>query len=502
MKPRLGSYIILTAVISTLAVALACGDTDRPEVATPVPLPTEAPPLQPEPLSASDLEALDQFDTRQKAAGRTWDRFHQELDQWRAGLTACHGSSVRRALQDFAVGFNAVTERARDLPRASVTSEMADTLIAAAEAEAAAFRQLRDRWQPNSPSLFEAVERQRVEAGRARNQVQDRATALREDLERLADPQERRILEDFSESVSLLRDDWEEFHDDYADVLREAAATDEMALVAGLPRLIQQFGAISTAITRLPTAHAVQEIVNTLEDRADAELRALTDLYRVVALAAEQAAPANEDSDAEQAGEGDGQSGPQRQNGQQGQNAQQGQNGAGPAEESGPDIGPFLVAVNTAIVVAETTLKEVSRDIHQALDQTAARDLERVRVFIGDSNDLVADWKAFYEGYDEWRRTEGGCDREAVLESLVQFNTRIVELGRQVRDLPQSGYLLPIYNLLVQAVEREEGALRALRNAWQPFTVDAFIAVDRERDVANRLRREANIALQELRDRS
>ena len=496
MKPRLGSYIILTAVISTLAVALACGDSGTPKVAAPVALPTEAPPLQPEPLSASDLEALDQFDTRQKAAGRSWDRFHQELDQWRAGLTACHGSSVRRALQDFAVGFNAVTERARDLPRASVTSEMADTLIAATEAEAAAFRQLRDRWQPNSPSLFEAVERQRVEAGHARNQVHDQATALREDLERLADPQERRILEDFSEAVNLLRDDWEEFHDDYADLLREAAATDKTALLVDLPRLIQQFGAISTAITRLPTAHAVQEIVKTLEDTADAELRALTNLYRVVALAAQQAAQADDDSDAEQAGEGD------EQNGSQGQNGRQGPNGAGPAEESGPDIGPFLVAVNTAIVVAETTLKEVSRDIHQALDQTAARDLERVRAFIGDSGDLVADWKAFYERYDEWRRTEGGCDREAVLQSLVQFNTRIVELGRQVRDLPQSGYLLPIYNLLVQAVEREEGAIRALRNAWQPFTVDAFIAVDRERDNANRLRREANIALQELRDRS
>ena len=492
MKSR---YIILTAVISTLAVAMACGDTDSPET-VPVALPTQSPSLEAEPLSASDLEALDEFVGQQEAVERSWDRFQQEFDQWRAGLNSCHPSSVQEALQDFAVGFNAVTERARDLPRASVTHDMADTLIAAAEAEAGAFRQLRDRWQPNSPSLFEAVERQRAQAGRARNRVLDRATALREDLERLADPQERRILEDFSQAFDLIRDDWEEFHDDYADLLREAAATDESVFLAGLPQLIQQFGAVSTAITRLPTAHAVQEIVETLEDTADAEFRALTDLYRVVALAAEQAAAATEDSDAEQAGDGE------EQNGSQGQNGQQRQNGAGRAEESGPDVGPFLVAVDTAIVVAETTLKEVSRGIHQALDQTASRDLERVRVFIGDSGDLAADWKAFYERYDEWRRTEGGCDREAVLQSLVQFNTRIVELGRQVRDLPQSGYLLPIHNLLVQAVEREEGAIRALRNTWQPFTVDAFIAVDRERDNANRLRREASIALRELRDRS
>ena len=113
----------------------------------------------------------------------------------------------------------------------------------------------------------------------------------------------------------------------------------------------------------------------------------------------------------------------------------------------------------------------------------------------------MAQWDAFHERYNEWRRTEGGCDRSEVLQAIGKFNILIGELVRQGRDLPQSGYLLPIYNLLVEAVEREEGAVRALRNSWQPFTVDAFIAVDRERDNANRLRREANIALEELRNR-
>ena len=164
-------------------------------------------------------------------------------------------------------------------------------------------------------------------------------------------------------------------------------------------------------------------------------------------------------------------------------------------------MGPFLVAMNTAIVAAETTLKEIRRDIHEELDRTAVADLEDVRAFIGDYKRLLKEWDAFHERYNEWRRTEGGCDRSEVLQSLAQFNTRIGELGRRVRDLPQSGYLLPMYNLLVEAAEREEGAVRALRNSWQPFAVDAFIAVDRERDNANRLRREANIALQELRNR-
>ena len=95
---------------------------------------------------------------------------------------------MQEALKGFAVGFNAVTEQARDLPRASVNPKLADMLIAAAEAEEAAFRQLRDRWQPNSPALFETVEQQRSKAAGAQKEVEDLTAALQEELEKAADP--------------------------------------------------------------------------------------------------------------------------------------------------------------------------------------------------------------------------------------------------------------------------------------------------------------------------
>ena len=115
---------------------------------------------------------------------------------------------------------------------------------------------------------------------------------------------------------------------------------------------------------------------------------------------------------------------------------------------------------------------------------------------------LRYEWDAFHQRYNEWRRTEGGCDQGEVVQTLGQFKTRIDGIGRRVRDLPQSGYLLSVYNLLVDAADREEGAIRALQNTWQPFTVDAFIAVDRERTNANGLCHQANIAFQELRSRA
>ena len=115
---------------------------------------------------------------------------------------------------------------------------------------------------------------------------------------------------------------------------------------------------------------------------------------------------------------------------------------------------------------------------------------------------LVVKWDAFHERYAGWRGTDGGCDRAGVLQSLDGFNLRMGDLGREVRGLPRSGYLLPMYNLLVEAVEREEGAIRALRNSWRPFSVDAFKTVDQERVTADRLRRQAGVGLQELSDRS
>ncbi len=476
MKTIFGSYLLLPVLVPVLALALACTDTSSPGT-IPVALPTESPPQSAKPLSASDLEAVDEFASRQQAVGQEWDRFHQEFDQWRAGLTSCHGSSVRKALQDFAVGFNAVTEQARDLPRASVTRKLADMLIAAAEEEEAAFRSLRDRWQPNSPSLFETVEQQRSNAARAQKEVEDLAMELQEELEKAADPEELQAMEEFSAAFDLIRDDWEKFHDNYADLLQEAASLDDAAVLARLEQLIRQFGAVFRAVSRLPTADAAEDETETLEAAAEAELEALTSVRDAIAKAiADAAAAAAAAADAEEADtSGD--------------------------DESDQVAVPLLAAMDPIVRRVETALKDISRTIEESLDRTAVADLEDVRAFIGDYKRLLKEWDAFHEGYNEWRRTEGGCDRSEVFQSLAQFNTRIGELGRQVRDLPQSGYLLPIYNLLVEALEREEGAIRALRNAWQPFTVDAFIAVDRERDNANRLRREANIALQELRNR-
>ena len=181
MKSRFRTYLLLCVSLLFLAFSLACRGTSSPET-VPITLPTFSPPQSARPLSAGALEQLNQFSTEHQAIAQEWDQFHRDLDLWRVGLTSCSRSSAEKALQDFTVSFNAVTEQARDLPRAEVIRELADSLIAAAESEETAFRQLRDRWQPNSPSIFEAVEQSRSEAASAQRQVEDKA----EDLPRRA----------------------------------------------------------------------------------------------------------------------------------------------------------------------------------------------------------------------------------------------------------------------------------------------------------------------------
>ena len=463
-----------------LAFSVSCSGTDDTQPAT---LPPE-PPLAEgaTPLPASEQRMMDEFVEQKQAIDQEWDQFHQEFDQWRAGLTSCHRSSVHEALQDFAADFADVTQGARDLPRTSVTRELADILIAAAEEEEAAFRQLRDRWQPNNILLFELVEERRNASARAQKKVQDQAMELQEQFEEYADPEEVQALKEFSDAFDAIRDEWRGFHDDYADLQKDADRLDIAAILARLNQLIGQIEAILREVYALPSAYATEGMIEMLEEAVEAEFEALFNVSAALQTGGfpiTTVAPPGPESPviAPTAT-------PLR-----------------PSPGSGGEAGPALNLMDATIEESENVLKEVRRTIKALIDDSPAENLADIRNFNEDYGNLLAGWDAFHQGYSRWRETEGGCDRTEVIQALDQFNLRVGELASKVRDLPQSSYLLPMYTLLTEAAEREEGAFRALSNSWRPFTVDAFKAVDQERVNSNRLRRQANIGLQGLSDR-
>ena len=477
MTKRIGPYLYLSSLLAALILVTACtGPADSES--TPISLPTNPPPEAPKPLSAADLMAVDEFETLQQAIDVEWDQFHADFDQWRATLSDCDDSAVRDALREFAVSFNSLTEQARDLPRASTTRGFAETVISAAEAEEAAFRQLQERWQPNSAALFETVEQKRTDSARAQRNALDLVMDLQEELEEAADPEGLQAIEDFSSALESIQDDWDELHDKYADLLQETAELDNLEFLARMDGLVEQLKSTLNAIDGLSATDATEDMIEALEEAAEAEQTALDNVHSAVVQAVK--------SDSE---------------------SQTGDEPATPpatpeADDFDERIAPLHEALEQALKDSQAALKEVDNTIENALDGNAEEDLRDAEEFADGLESLLPEWDAFYEQYNDWRRTEGGCNRTKVLQDLGIFNTRMTEISREVRDLPQSGYLLPMYKLLVEASEREEGAVRALRNSWEPFTIDAFIAAERERDAADRLRRESEIALEELRNRT
>ena len=428
--------------------------------------------------------AIDTFAKEQQTIGQEWDKLHEEFDLWRAGLISCHRSSVHVALRDFAASFNNVTEEARELPRASHTRELANMLIAAAEGEEAAFRHLRDRWQPNNVSLFEVVETRRSETGRAQKGVEDLAIELRERFEKI-DAEE---VEEFSESLDVIGESWDQIHDDYSELRRGIENLDFFEVIALLEQLIERFDAITGAMEEAPSAEATEDITEILIDAAKAELEVLLTLHEALVSAA---VPAPDET------------GPRSANGPQ--DSPPPPTGDEPDAEGADALPapmfPTFDEIDAKVDESEAVLEEATQTIEEILNGDPAEKLAELEDFSDGYDGLLAEWDAFYQRYNEWRRSEGGCDRTEVLQVLDRFNLRASEIGREVRDLPRSSYLLPVYTLLVEAAEREEGAIRALRNSWQPFTVDAFIAVEQERANAARLRRQASAGLQGLSER-
>jgi len=343
MKARLGFYLLIPALLSTLALILACGGSDEPDT-VPVTLPTDSIPQAERPLSASELKAIEEFAMRQEEVGGEWESLRQEFDQWRAGLTSCQSGAVRELLQEFAIQFNAVTESARRLPRTSATSELADTLIAAAESEELAFRQLRDRWQPNNLSLFEAIEKQRSEAARVQRSVEDQVRELEKMLEEATDPDTRREVEDFSRMLHSIGHDWDEFHDNYARLLREVIALEDDEVLARLGQLFRQVTALANRVDGLATANATEDMVKELQDAVQTEHKTFVDIYEEVIQRAEMPPATNEESQPsdEETGEEE------------------------PAEEEpSQSVRSILLSLDPAIKRARVVLKEITGDVEK-----------------------------------------------------------------------------------------------------------------------------------------
>ena len=508
----------LTLGLLAVMAFAACTQPEPTDSETP---PTEAPPIAASATMPAQEIPVSDFVGQYEAISKEWDLFHDDFDRWNAGLSSCHHNAMYLALNDFAVSFNSVTQQARDLSRGSTSGELADLLIASAEEEEAAFRHLRDRWRPNNVSLFENVEQQRTKSSQAQKSAEDRAIELREGFEDTADPE---AVAEFQAAFEPIKADWETLHDDYESLQEDADTLGADAVLEGLESHVKGLEAITEAIDELPELEEAEETVEALKEAVAAEVEAFEaaiesaksggsrDDGEAAAESGESTPPEGSEQAATESGEStppegneqaateSGESTPPEGN-EQAATESEG-DGEAAAESGGGAKLPDFEPLEASVEASAESVELADDNIDDLADPEAEKGLAELQVFDTEYERLLRTWAAFDQRYNEWRKNDAGCDRAEVAAELERYSLRISQLARDVRALPSAGYLLPIYTLLTEAAARDESAVRTLRYTWQPFTLDSFKAVHQERINTENLRREADIAVQELRSRS
>ncbi|MCY4417510.1 MAG: hypothetical protein OXE87_14550 [Chloroflexi bacterium] len=486
-KFRLFRRSLLGLSLVAAFALIACTAPAAPETSDEPADTSATVPADSEPSSPQQAVPVADFVQQHAGISSEWDQFHGDFDQWSASLESCHPNAMREAVNEFAVSFNSVTEQARGLTRGKTSGEIADLLIVAAEEEETALRQLRDRWQPNNISLFENIEQHRTKASQAQKSAEDLVIELRDGFQDTADPE---ATAEFLEAFQPVKEQWNQLHDDYETLRDDADSLGAAAVREGIELHVTNLGTVIDGLEDLPELEAADEIVEELVTAAKAELEAF------------EAATASESAESDTATATESATGTDSSTSDSAD--QSGANGSTTTQASGSggDGLPDFEALDMVTDENAKVLKSANRSIEDLADSDAEEGLAELQVFDTEYARLTRAWDAFHDRYNDWRKSDAGCDRAQVVQDLEEHSLQIAEISRDVRNLPSTGSLLPIYSLLTEAAARDEDAIRTLRYTWQPFAVDAFKAVHQERTNTESLRRQAEIAVQELANRS
>ena len=155
-------------------------------------------------------------------------------------------------------------------------------------------------------------------------------------------------------------------------------------------------------------------------------------------------------------------------------------------------------AFSSQVTLSARELRRAKELLADIVANTSQATNDAVTQFNAGYQALLQRWDTFHKQYDQWRSTEGGCDRAEAAQTLGGFAIRSGDLAATARSLPPLTLLRPLVELLVEAVEREEEALRQLRNTWVPFDVTVYAIYDSQRSEASGLRRQVASGLASL----
>ena len=509
------------ALSGLLLLAVACSDESAPKflegsntedpqatIDAASRLPQSEPPT-PTAVSPSDLETARDFSQGYQTITSDLNQLHQRFDAWQAGLNPCTQSAVQTDLRQFAGRFASVTQAARELTRSTASRHLSDTLIAVAEAEEQALRQLRDDWQPlemdsspdgsigseptNGEESSEANGSHGSEAshpGSLADQVDaarsSSSAVLREVSDILTDIEEQRsapgleMLDAFVLAFEDANASWDEYHQAYDTFRTEEAGLTSREVVTGLSDLVSTFGGVMVAVRELPRVDSTREVSGLMAEAADAEdlaLRQLRATYRA-SDEPELAEPASAVLDPEAAVDD-----------------ANGDSAAGSFVASDPS----LFGSYETQVVSSNTIRRQAFDAMDQISRTLSEENQAgLAAFDSEYQTLLGDWSDFHRDYDEWKITEGGCDRGDAVETLAAFGVDMGQIAANSQNLQTTNVLRPLGELLVEAIQREQASLRELTDSWQPFDSQVYRAHHDQRLASGRLTRQVGVGIQDL----
>ena len=474
MRTRLRLPILVASVVALSLTLAVCGGDSAPtdSLGTPTLEPdvqativaqaqaeelrTPTPTVVPQEERAVVLE----FVNGHASISRDWESFHADFDAWREGLIACDASTVEVTLRQFAGRFSVITAEARNLPRFASVRELADKVIQAVEREDAAIRRLRDTWRHDDPTVFEEVEVERAAALALQHEVQDSLG----DLQANTSSSTRLTVGAYSLAFRQLESDWDTFHRSYDSFRALEADLSPLQMVDQLSLLIQDFGGVAAGLSALPASRPTDPVSETLARAAEGEelaLRRLRGTFQKDVL--------------------DSQS-----------------DGAQDGITFIPQDPALFDAFDAQIVQSNSLRRQAAQALSTILGNTSEESEGAVTGF-RQQYDVVGELRdGFHRDYDTWRGTEGGCNRAQAIAKLGDFALQFEVIATMVRELPGATFLRPLGELLVEAVEREDQSVRALRNNWRPFDAQVYAELDQERSTAGQLRRQVSTGIQDL----
>ena len=121
--------------------------------------------------SAEHLVDVMDFNSSYEKLLVKWESFHEEYDDWRSYGGGCERIAVLEDLDEFSASAAALAAKVRELPRTGYLLPAYTLVVDAAEGEAEAMRALYNSWRPFAIDAFAAVEQERTNADRLRQQA-------------------------------------------------------------------------------------------------------------------------------------------------------------------------------------------------------------------------------------------------------------------------------------------------------------------------------------------